>query len=80
MRYAVPDEGRANSMTGGDAASQAQALRDSAATLLQQASRSSDLALRDALTRKALVQIEQARRLLDGAAAVVDPPMAAKLH
>jgi len=67
MRYAVCHEGRATGMTGGEAAWQAQALRDSAAELLHEAAQSSDLALRDALTRKALQQIEAARRLLDGA-------------
>ena len=80
MRYAVPHEGQANSMTGGDAASQAQALRDNAAALLQQASQSSDLVLRDALTRKALMQIEEARRLLDEAGAASNPPPAMRLH
>lgn len=56
-------------MTGGNAAFQAQGLRDSAAELLHEAAQTSDLARRDALTRKALQQIESARRLLDGAAA-----------
>lgn len=54
-------------MTDGNAALQAQALRDSAAALLHEAAQSSDLALRDALTSKALQQIDTARRLLDGA-------------
>ena len=54
-------------MTDGNAALQAQALRDSAAALLLEAAQSSDLALRDALTSKALQQIDTARRLLDGA-------------
>lgn len=44
---------------------QAQALRDSAAALLREASHCSDTALRDTLTRRALAQIEEARRLLD---------------
>jgi hypothetical protein len=57
-------------MTGGNAAWQAQALRDSAAALLHEAAQSSDLVLCDALTRKALQQIEAARRLLDGADAL----------
>ncbi len=70
MRYAVFHERRATGMTGGDDALQAQALRDSAAALLHEAAQSGDLALRDALTRKALQQIEAARRLLDGA----EPP------
>lgn len=56
-------------MTDGNAASQAQGLRDSAAALLHEAAQSSDLAQRDALTRKALQQIEAARRLLDAARA-----------
>ncbi|MGI4951832.1 MAG: hypothetical protein ACRYGM_08505 [Janthinobacterium lividum] len=68
-------------MTGGDAALQAraQALRDSAADLLHEAAQSSDFTLRDTLTRKALQQIEAARRLLDGAKA---PPsrLAKGLH
>ncbi len=67
MRYALCHEGRATGMTDGNAALQAQALRDSAAALLHEAAQSSDLALRDALTSKALQQIETARRLLDGA-------------
>lgn len=69
MRYAVCHERRATGMTGGEAALQAQALRDSAVELLHEAAQSSDLALRDTLTRKALQQIEAARRLLDGAEA-----------
>ncbi len=67
MRYVVCHEGRATDMMGGETALQAQALRDSAAELLHEAAQSGDLALRDALTRKALQQIEAARRLLDGA-------------
>jgi len=70
MRYALCQEGRATGMTDGNAAWQAQALRDNAAELLHEAAQSSDLALRDALTRKALQQIEAARRLLDGGDAV----------
>ena len=66
-------------MTGGDAATQAQALRDSAAGLLQEAAQSTDLALRDALTRKALARIEQARRLLDEDRASTSQP-AMRLH
>jgi hypothetical protein len=54
-------------MTGGNAALQAQALRDSAADLLHEAAQTSDLALRDALTREALGLIETARHLLDEA-------------
>lgn len=66
-------------MTGDDAALQAKALRESAAALLQQASQSTDLSLSDVLTRKALAQIEQARRLLDTTEA---PPFrpARRLH
>ena len=81
MRYAVCHEGWATGMTGGDATLQtrAQALRDSAADLLHKAAQSSDFALRDTLTRKALQQIEAARRLLDGTGA---PPsrLAKGLH
>ena len=69
MRYAILHEGQATGMTGGEAALQAQALRDSAAELLHEAAQSRDLALRDTLTRQALQQIEAARRLLDGAEA-----------
>ena len=79
MRYALCHEGQATGMTDGNAAFQAQALRDSAAALLHKAAQSSDLARRDALTSKALQQIEAARRLLDGADA---PPShwAKRLH
>ncbi len=66
MRYAFCHEGRATGMTGGEAALQARALRDSAAELLHEAAQSGDPALCDALTRKALQQIEAARRLIDG--------------
>ena len=66
-------------MTGGDAATQAQALRDSAAALLQEAVQSTDLARRDALTRKALARIEQARRLLDEARGSTPQPVT-RLH
>ncbi len=74
MRYAVCHEGRITGMTGGDAALRAQALRDSAAALLHRAAQSSDLALRDALTRKALQQIEAARRLIDDADPLLSRP------
>ncbi len=72
-------EEQAAGMTGGEAALRAQALRDSAAELLHEAAQSSDLTLRDNLTRKALQQIEAARHLLDGAGT---PPsrLAKRLH
>ena len=79
MRYAVCHEGRTTGMTGSEAALQAQALRDSAAELLHEAAQSSDLALRDGLTRKALQQIEAARRLLDCAEASASR-LARELH
>ena len=78
-RYDARHEGRTISMTDGDAATQAQALRDNAAALLQEAAESTDLALRDTLTRKALTQIEEARRLLDAAEAPLSRP-AMRLH
>lgn len=61
-------------MTDGDAATQAQALRDSAAALLQEAAQSTDLALRDDLIRTALAQIGEARRLLNTAEAPPSRP------
>ena len=61
-------------MIEGDAAAQAQALRDSAAALLQEAAQSSDLELRDALIRRALAQVGEARRLLDTAEAPPSRP------
>lgn len=79
MPYVVCHEGRVTGMTGGEAALRAQALRDSAAELLHEAAQSSDLALRDTLTHKALQQIEAARRLLDGAGALPSRP-AKRLH
>lgn len=79
MRYAQPHEERGTGMTITNVATQAQALRDSAAELLHEAAQSSDLALRDTLTRKALQQIEAARHLLDGAKAP-PPPLARRLH
>ena len=66
-------------MTGDDEALQAKTLRDSAAALLQKAAQTTDPALRDALTRKALVQIEEARRLLDTIEAPPSQP-ATRLH
>lgn len=79
LRYHARHEGRATIMIGGDAAAQAQSLRDNAAALLQEAAQSTDLALRDALTRRALAQIEEARRLLDEARASMSQP-ATRLH
>lgn len=73
MRYAVRHDECITGMTGGSAALQARTLRDSAADLLHEAAQSCDLTLRDALTHKALQQIEAARRLLDGADAPPSP-------
>lgn len=63
-------------MTSSGAAAQAQALRDRAATLLQEAAQSRDRAVRDDLTRRALVQIEKARRLLEGGEPPSNPQVA----
>jgi len=52
-------------MGGGDTASQAQRLRDRAASLLQDATRCTDPARRDALLSEALMRLDEARRLLD---------------
>jgi len=66
-------------MTRKGANAQAQALRDSAIILLQEAAQSSDSAARDTLTRKALAQIGEARRLLNESRAHTRP-LAMKLH
>ena len=66
-------------MTGSEAALQAQALCNSAAELLRKVAQSSDLALCDTLTRKALQQIEAVYHLLDGAEAP-PPQLAKELH
>jgi len=52
-------------MDGNDPASQAQGLRDRAASLLQDAARCTDPVRRDALLSEALVRLGEARRLLD---------------
>jgi len=52
-------------MGGGDAARQAQILRERAASLLQDATRCTDPARRDALLSEALTRLDEARRLLD---------------
>ena len=80
MRHFMPHERRGAGMTGRETDKQAQALRDSAAALLQEAAASGDLALRDALTRKALIQIAEARRLLDEAEVSVKPRPTTRLH
>ena len=77
--YAIQYGGRATDMTGDDEALQAKTWRDSATELLQRAAQTSNPALRDALTRKALVQIEEARRLLDTVEAPLPQP-ATRLH
>lgn len=79
MRYAGGYELRTPDMTSGEAALQAQALRDSAAALLHEAAQTGDLVLRDALTRQALQQIEAARRLLDETRPILSQP-ATRLH
>ena len=66
-------------MTNRDEA-QAQALRDSAAALLREEAQSGDPARCDALTRRALAQIEQARRLLAGTDAPSSRPPTTRLH
>ena len=58
---------------------QAQALRDSAAALLREASHCSYSALSDTLTRRALAQLKEARRLLDETAAYTSQT-ARRLH
>jgi len=54
-------------MGDSDVASQAEALRNRAAGLLQDAARCSDPVRRDALLRGALARLGEARLLLDGA-------------
>jgi len=51
-------------MSGSDAATRAQELRDGAASLLREASLCPDPARRDAMTRMALAQIDEARLLM----------------
>ena len=80
MRYPLPHERRGTGMTGKERDKRAQALRGSAAALLQEAAASSDPALRDALTRKALIQIEEARRLLDDVKAPAALQPSTRLH
>lgn len=67
-------------MTGNEAAFQAQELRDSAAALLQEAALASDPVQRDALTRKALAQIEAARYLLGPGAPSLPCQPSTRLH
>ena len=67
-------------MANREATLQAQALRDSAAELLQEAALTSDSAQRDALTRKALVQIDEARSLLKPSAPSSNVQPVTRLH
>jgi len=80
MPYAIRNEWRITGMTGNEAASQAQGLRDSAAALLQEAALTSDPVQRDALTLQALAQINAARHLLDPAAPLLPHQPSTRLH
>ena len=66
-------------MSGSDAATRAQELRDGAASLLREASLCPDPARRDALTRTALAQIDEAR-LLTGHGGDAPLPRPKRLH